>query len=398
MISFEEALEKVLDCTADYGNETVPLEQSLGRVLAEIVVADRDFPPFNRSTRDGIAVNFEGLSSENKQLRVDGIAQAGSPQLTLIDTSACIEVMTGAIVPDNADTVVMYEHTSKLKDGITINEPITKGQNVHTQASDIAKGEVLLHPGQYVTASEIGILASVGKSDVVVKKLPKIVVVSTGNELVDISETPEPHQIRKSNSHTLGALLQKEGIQADIHHILDDPLSIKEKITAFVQKYDILILSGGVSKGKFDYLPEVFEELGVEKLFHRVQQRPGKPFWFGRQNGERTIVFSFPGNPVSTFVNYHLYFKPWLNKTLGQQTTQFTVILDGTITNKTDLTVFIGVKTCFKDGMLSARQVSTTGSGDLIGLSKVDGVVQLEPNETKEKGEIVPFIPTKSII
>ncbi|RDY61586.1 molybdopterin molybdotransferase MoeA [Flagellimonas nanhaiensis] len=397
MISFEEALQKVLALTASYGNESIKLEHSLGRILAETIVADRDFPPFNRSTKDGIAINFDGLKSQNQQLKVEGIAQAGNPQLSLKDTSACIEVMTGAIVPNNADTVVMYEHTSKQKDGFSVDKPIAKGQNIHPQASDIAMGEVLLHPGEIVTAAEIGVLASVGKADVVVKKTPKIAVISTGNELVDVSEVPEPYQIRKSNSHTVAALLQKEGILADIHHILDDPATIKERLASCIHGYDVLILSGGVSKGKYDYLPELFEELGVKKIFHRVRQRPGKPFWFGKQDQTQTTVFSFPGNPVSTFVNYQVYFKPWLNKTLGVQTPQFAVILEGTITNKIDLTVFVGVKTTLKNGTLYAQQVSTTGSGDLIGLSKIDGVVQLNPNEAKEKDDIVPFIPTKSI-
>lgn len=397
MISFEKAKELVLEHIQSYGDETVALNKALGRILAETIVADRDFPPFDRATKDGIAINFETFA-QNEPLPIEGIAQAGNPQLELKNPKACIEVMTGAIVPQNADTVVMYEHTVRENDSFKITKPIKKGQDIHYQASDMAKGAVLLTPGTKITASEIGILASVGKAIVQVKKLPKVAVISTGDELVGVDQNPMPYQIRKSNSHTLQSLLEDGKIDADLFHLHDELPVIKNKLEELLHKYEVLLLSGGVSKGKYDYLPEAFDQLGIEKVFHRVLQRPGKPFWFGKHQPSKTSVFSFPGNPVSTFVNYHLYFKPWLTLSLGREPREFTVILSDSFSNTTDLTLFVGVKITFEGGKLMAKMISTTGSGDLTGLSKVDGFVQIAPEQEVQPQQTVPFIPTRNVI
>jgi molybdopterin molybdotransferase len=397
MIEFDDALKKVLDHAQDYGKETVPLEESQGRVLAENIIADRDFPPFDRSTKDGIAIQFDAIKSQGGTFVVSGMAQAGTPQISLENSSNCTEVMTGAIVPKNADTVIMYEHTSREGDVFTVNKPIKKGQNIHYQASDIHQGEVLLQQGIPITSAEIGVLASVGKAQVMVKKLPKVAVISTGNELVDVEEVPLPFQIRKSNSHSLRSLLEMERITASTYHLMDNPSSIEEKLKELMETYDVLLLSGGVSMGKYDFLPKTFEVLGVEKVFHKVLQRPGKPFWFGKHLKNKTIMFSFPGNPVSTFVNYHLYFKPWLCKTLDREPNQFTVTLEKPYTNETGLTLFIGVKIDIQEGCLMAKTLSTSGSGDLVGLSKVDGFVLIPPKETLQKEAKVIFIPTRNL-
>jgi molybdopterin molybdotransferase len=396
MITFDEALQNVLEHSQNYGDEMVELVDSHGRILAETIEADRDFPPFDRSTKDGIAIRFGALNSQNQSFTISGIAQAGSPQLVLTDENSCIEVMTGAMVPKNADTVVMYEHTTKNGETFTIDEVVKQGQNIHYQSSDVHKGEVLLQSGIKITAAEIGVLATVGKAKVSVKKLPKVAVISTGNELVNVDKTPLPFQIRKSNSYSLISLLENEKIKGDIHHVLDEPSAIKQTLKNLLKDYDVLLLSGGVSKGKYDFLPEAFDSLGVEKVFHRVLQRPGKPFWFGKQKQYETTVFSFPGNPVSTFVNYHLYFKPWLNKTLGTDTMQFDVFLDEPYRNSTDLTLFVGVKVKMMEGKLVANTISSTGSGDLLALAKADGFIKVLPKEEIARGKIVPFIPTRN--
>ncbi|MGX1930250.1 molybdopterin molybdotransferase MoeA [Flagellimonas sp. 2504JD4-2] len=398
MIAFETALQKVLDRTQDYGVEMVSMESSLGRILAETIVADRDFPPFDRSTKDGIAIKFNQNIDTNTSFGISGIAQAGSPQLKLKDETACMEVMTGAVVPENADTVVMYEHTEKENDRFNIVKPIKKGQNIHYKASDTAMGDELLLSGTPITSAEIGVLATVGKSHVLVKRLPKIAVIATGNELVEVDQKPLPHQIRKSNTHTLKALLQNEGIVAAMYHFTDEPEVLKDKIGEILKNYDVLLLSGGVSKGKFDFLPSTFDQLGVEKIFHRVRQRPGKPFWFGKHESLKTTIFSFPGNPVSTFANYHVYFKPWLNKTLGVTTPQFDVFLSEPMVNNTDLTRFLGIEINIQHGKLKAKEIGTTGSGDLLSLSKADGFIRLNPSESLKADSLVPFIPVKRIL
>lgn len=395
MISFEEALNTVLNQTFSYGKDEVELVQSLGRILDETITADRDFPPFDRATKDGIAIRFDDFSSAEKGFKLLGTAQAGSPQQTLDSGKNCIEVMTGAMVPKNADTVIMYEHTYQ-KDGMFfIGEPIKRGQNIHYRASDIPKNETLLFPGTKIGPAEIGVLATVGKSKVWVKKLPNVAVIATGNELVDVSESPEPYQIRTSNSHTLVTLLREATIHADSFHFKDDAPIIQENLANLLSSYDVLLLSGGVSKGKYDFLPEAFATLGIQKLFHRVRQRPGKPFWFGNHTDSKTLIFSFPGNPVSTYVNYHLYFVPWLNKILGLKTPSFTVLLEETMENSTDLTLFKGATLSSRQGCQYARILPSTGSGDLLSLSRADGFVQLNPKVTLTAGSEVPFMRTK---
>lgn len=398
MISFEEALGCVLEHAIDYGDESIPMENSLGRVLAEPIVADRDSPPYDRSIRDGIAINFDAFNAHRAPLAIEGVAQAGMPQMVLGAKDSCLEVMTGAILPKNTDTVVMYEHTSTDKKSFTIKKEVVKFQNVHYQGSDTKKGEVILQVGKKIGPEEIGILASVGKALVQVKKLPKMAVVSTGNELVDVGKVPLPHQIRKSNSHTLRALLQGELIEADLLHLDDDPVTIKESLEKWAFTYDVLMLSGGVSMGKFDFLPEIFEQLGVSRIFHKVAQRPGKPFWFGRDHDRACLFFSFPGNPVSTFVCHWLYFVPWLNRGLGRKTPEFKVSLSTPISNPTELTLWVGAKIDMETGILTANTLSSSGSGDLTGLTRVDGFVRIPPQATLESGSRVPFHPTKNIL
>nr|WP_299337865.1 molybdopterin molybdotransferase MoeA [Allomuricauda sp.] len=395
LIAFQTAIAHVLAQHKDYGLEEVTLEESLNRVLAEPIKADRDLPPFDRSTRDGIAINFQGVTSKEPKFEMKGMAQAGSPQTVLEDESHCIEVMTGAVVPKNADTVVMYEHLEKIGNVYKVLQPVSKGQNIHYQASDFSKGGVLLHEGVRITPAEIGVLASVGKFKVRVKKLPRIAVVATGNELVEVDENPLPHQIRKSNTYSLEGLLKNQGILAQSYHLKDDPELLKRELQGLLEKYDVILLSGGVSKGKFDFLPSTFDHLGVKKIFHKVLQRPGKPFWFGEHSEKGALIFAFPGNPVSTFANYHVYFLPWLNKTLGLPSNEFSVFLEEAVENTTDLTLFKGVQLRFEEGRFKAKVIQTTGSGDLLSLSNIDGFLQLNPKESYEKESLVPFIPTK---
>ncbi|MEL6483420.1 MAG: molybdopterin molybdotransferase MoeA [Bacteroidota bacterium] len=397
LISFDAALEKVLHEATSFSTETKPLSQCQGYVLAQKVKADRDFPPFDRSTRDGIAIHLEiNENAQGKIFSIEGIAPAGTEQMELSKSSGCIEIMTGAILPKGCNAVVMYEHLKQDGDTFQILEEIKAGQNIHEQGSDVRHEESVLEPNVLIGAAEIGVMATVGLSEVMVKKLPKVAVISTGNELVAVEETPLPFQIRRSNSHSLASLLKQEGILAEAFHIQDDLLTIKETIQKLLQDFDVLLLSGGVSKGKYDFLPEVFDQLGVEKVFHEVLQRPGKPFWFGKQTDAKTLVFAFPGNPVSTYVNYHLYFKPWLAKSLEQQKEGISVFLAETIENKTPLDLFVGVKLNYKDGQIHAIPITTTGSGDLAMLTKVDGFVRLRPRSVPyDKNELVPFSLTK---
>ena len=396
MITFKEAFQKVLDYPLDLGIEVVSLMDSLNRILAEDIYADRDFPPFDRATKDGIAIRYSTLVDDGQSFKIEGEAAAGVVQQVLKDKNNCLEVMTGAVVPENCDTVIMYEHITIDGGKVTINEKVTKGQNIHYQGSDEKADALLLSKGKKITHAEIGVMATVGKATVKVMGNPKVCTIATGNELVAVNETPKPHQIRKSNMLTIEAALLNSKIEASSLHLLDDKKEIERELERALIENDVLLLSGGVSKGKFDFIPEVMEFLGVHKVFHRVLQRPGKPFWFGIHPKLNTVIFSFPGNPVSTFANYHLYFLPWLQTSWGLPLDNSYIKLSAAIKITQPLTRFIQVSTEVKDGIFWATPVVENGSGDLTSLAKADGFINLEPRtEEYEVGEVVPFVKTR---
>jgi len=397
MIAFNEAQHLVLSQFRNYGTEQIDLIKSAGRYLAEDILADRDFPPFNRATKDGIAINYDAIENGRLSFEIKGVLPAGHPTIPFVETESCIEIMTGAVVPFETDSVIMYEDVIIKDDIASIKKIPARGQNIHSRGSDHNKGDILLNKNCKITPAEMGILATVGKNQVLVHKLPRVAVISTGNELVDIEKQPLLHQIRRSNSYSLSGALEELGITPMSLHIADDIDLLRQKLAYVIDEMDVLILSGGVSKGKFDFLPQVLSELGVENIFHRVAQRPGKPFWFGLNKQSETLVFSFPGNPVSTFYNFYLYFKPWLLKSHGVSIPKWQVMLTNTLENSCDLTVFVGVETRIIDGRVMASLVEGNGSGDLVNLSKIDGFVQLDPGHiTFSEGTLVPFIATKT--
>ena len=392
MISVEKALQLVLNATQDFGVEEIPFIKSVGRILKEEIVADRDFPPFNRVAMDGIAIEYSVFKNGQRTFEIEGIQAAGSEQITLKNKENCIEVMTGAVLPNNANTVIRYEDVT-IENGVaTINiDEINEEQNVHHKGKDGKVGDVLISENMKISAAEIGVLATVGKSFVKVTKQPKVMIISTGDELVGVDEIPLEHQIRRSNVFTLVSLLERLNISSETAHITDDKPILKSKIKNYLQEYDVLLFSGAVSKGKFDFLPEVFDELGVEKLFHKVAQRPGKPFWFGQT--ENCKLFAFPGNPISTFVNCLAYFYPWYYKSVNLKVEQETAILAENVSFKPDLVYFLQVKLSAKNGNLIATPIQGNGSGDLASLVHADAFIQL-PNDKSEfkSGEVFKII------
>ena len=397
MISVENALQTVLNSTQNFGVEEIPFLKSVGRILKEEIAADRDFPPFNRVSMDGIVIDFNEFSSRlrsNRQLsfKIEGIQAAGSEQITLQNSENCIEVMTGAVLPNNTNTVIRYEDVTIENGMATINiDVINDGQNIHVKGKDGKVGDILIPQNTKISAAEIGVLATVGKSIVKVAKQPKVMIVSTGDELVGVDEIPLEHQIRRSNVFTLVSLLERLQIPSETAHITDDKSVLKSEIESYLQEYDVLLFSGAVSKGKFDFLPEVLDELGVKKLFHTVAQRPGKPFWMGTT--KTCTVFAFPGNPISTFVNCLAYFYPWYYKSVGLEINEETAILGEDVTFKPNLTYFLQVKLERENGFLTAFPISGNGSGDLASLVKTDAFMQL-PNDKVEfkMGERYPVI------
>ncbi len=391
MITVTQAEQLILKHHLSLGTESVPLINAYNRTTAEPISADRPFPPFDRVTMDGIAIKYEGWNSGLRKFVVKSVQAAGSPPEQLGHPGNCIEVMTGAVLPIGSDTVIPYEHLRKLTTEYQVLEGPNSGQNVHREGSDRHQGNQIVPRGSVLGAPEIGVAATVGKSLVKVVALPQIAIISTGDELVGIAETPLPHQIRSSNAHTLARALWHWGIQPQLHHLVDDLKGTKNRLKSLLKKYPILILSGGVSKGKFDLVPQALEELGVNKEFHRIGQRPGKPFWFGHHPESKNLIFAFPGNPVSSFMCFIRYFKPWMNRELGYPVDPLHAVLKKEINFTPDLTYFAQVKIEFSGEHCCAWPVEGHGSGDLANLVDADGFLELPAHKKQFKqGEIYP--------
>ena len=250
---------------------------------------------------------------------------------------------------------------SNNKATILIHE-ILVGQNIHPQSQDAKRNQELLSSGLKISPAEVALIASVGKSQVSVFSFPKTAIISTGDELVAIDQTPLPHQIRRSNDTALQTALIELGYVPNKFHLTDSRESLKNNLAEIFQDHDLIILSGGVSKGKFDFVPEVLESLGVQKLFHQVSQKPGKPFWFGVTN--KQAVFALPGNPVSSFLCFYRYIRPWLLSIMGVNNPPQSAILADDYSIKTDLTYFLQVKLKSESGRQVAYAVPGGGSGD----------------------------------
>ena len=381
MITSQQATSIVQSCLLPVDDERVPLGQATNRVLRASVPADRDFPPFHRVTMDGVAFAWSTLS-DHRALTVAGVQHAGGPPQTC-PPQQCLEVMTGAVLPLGADTVVRYEDVEFTEeDGkktATLRvRPDRPGQSVHRQGTDQRRGDVLLKPGTLLRAADIAVAASVGMTHLQVSQLPRIGVVSTGDELVAVDEVPLPHQLRQSNAHALEAALTILGVSAVRYHLPDEQATVYTGIAQALKQHDLLLISGGVSRGKRDYVPEALSAAGVTERFHRVQQRPGKPLWFGQRSPDK-VVFGLPGNPVSTLVSFYRYVKPWLRASMGQTPTHpLRASLCEPVEFLSDLTYFLGVRVhVADDGRLMATPQPGNGSGDFVNLVNCQGFLEL---------------------
>lgn len=392
MITVEQAEQLILENIIKIPTEKASINDALGRILAEDLYADRDFPPFNRVTMDGIAIQYSQLEKGQKTFEIEATAAAGNPQKTLQNAQNCMEVMTGAMIPLNTDIVIRYEDLSILGRNVEILvdfSTIKAGQNIHPKGSDRKVGDVIVAKGKKLSPAEIGVAATIGKDEILVQRKLRAVVFSTGEEIVPITEKPLPHQIRTSNGYALQASLKNWGLETENVLLPDNQAIIEQKIAEFMETFDVLILSGGVSAGKFDFVPQALENQGVKKLFHKVSQRPGKPFWFGKSaNG--TIVFALPGNPVSTFMCLNRYFKKWLDASQGIENKQIMAELTEDFRFKPELTFFLQVQLSYSStGKILATPVEGHGSGDLANLVEADAFLELPLGQDLfKKGEV----------
>ena len=361
--------------------EIVPLSKAQGRYLREDILADRPLPPFDRVMMDGIAIAHASFASGNTRFSITDTQAAGTPALTLENADSCIEVMTGCVLPHGCDCIIPIEHIDLSENTASLHSdasPQAK-QHIHSAGSDTAAGEILLSSGQVLNAAELAIAASCGATHLKVSALPRILIITTGDELVAPEATPLPHQIRRSHATALEALItgMKLGTVDNIH-IADDPVALKETITEALPAHDILILTGGISRGKYDYVAPVLTELLGSPHFHGIAQRPGKPMAFWK-NSNSPLVFAHPGNPVSVMACAARYLIPSLVE-----------ILSGRSPNPQQLAAtgsfhcpshFTGLVPCrINNGRI--QLVPPSNSGNFLALAGTDGIAQLPGNLT----------------
>jgi molybdopterin molybdotransferase len=363
--------------------ESRPLESLAGAVLAQSVRSERDQPPFDRVTMDGVALASQAWRAGRRRFRVAGTQAAGQPPLRLADPVECLEAMTGAVLPDGCDCVVPVERL-QVEDGIAIiadDVSVEPFLNVHTRGLDAREGDMLLARGTRLGAPELAVLASAGMPRADVCAEPRIVIVATGDELVAPDEPIAAWQIRRSNSYALRGALTLRGYRrvAD-DYLPDDQAALAARLAAHLATHDAIVLTGGVSMGRYDHVPSVLRQLGVQEVFHKVAQRPGKPMWFGIGPAGQT-VFGLPGNPVSSLVCLLRYVLPALGAMQAAVVPPVEHLpLGAAFKVRPELSFFLPVQVEHSPTLgLVAMPRPTRGSGDFISLLGTDGFVELPP-------------------
>jgi molybdopterin molybdotransferase len=404
MITIERGIEIVMATASSLAkpdrmpSEVVPLTESMHRILREDVVADSDSPRFDKAIRDGFSVRSADVSQIPAELRIIGESRAGrsAGDGVVVSTSECCEIMTGAALPAGADAVVMVEHTERLApDRVRILRSARAGEGLLHQAAEARQGDCLLKSGKRIQLSDIGTLASVGKAQLAVSRRPQVAILATGDELVEVRETPDASRIRNSNSYTLHAQVRDAGAEPRVLGIASDTLpDLREKIRRGLE-CDILLVSGGVSMGKYDHVEEVFAEFDVKVLFDSVAMKPGKPTVFGHR-GE-TFVFGLPGNPVSTMVAFDIFVRPLILSLLKAEDRQSRLLeakLEVSAKRDVARAAIVPALVHFESGSYRIRTAPWKGSSDLAGLSRANCLIVIPQGEGNiEAGEWAQFLP-----
>lgn len=364
--------------------EDCTLDHAYGRVLRQTLVADRPMPAFDRVTMDGYAVRSADLISNPKaRLEVISYQAAGMIAQEIATPGQAVEIATGAVLPQGADAVVPYEEMERDGDHVHLIEgaTCTAGQSIHPEGSDFPQGAELVAAGTLLTGREIAVAATIGAARVRVAARPSIAIVATGDELMDVdAPTLAPQQIRKSNDRAIRAALAQSHLAGRIErfHLRDHRHEIESALRKILAEFDVTVLTGGVSKGKRDHVPEVLAELGVTEQLRGVAQRPGKPLWFGTTT-RQTPVFALPGNPVSTYTCLHRYVLPALRQMAGASATPAeTAVLSAPVTFSRPLNYLLPVVVSTnEEGRLDADPAPFNTSGDLGGLLGTHGFVEL---------------------
>ncbi|MEO8315003.1 MAG: molybdopterin molybdotransferase MoeA [Pseudomonadota bacterium] len=377
-----EAEAIILSQVTPFPVERVVLRDCAGRILREDIQAERDNPPFDRVCMDGVAIASAAFADGARSFRIEATQAAGAVPLKLASPAGAIEAMTGAVLPHDTDCVIPVEEYD-LADGMLIlkgDATAEPWRNIQRRGSDSKSGTPMLTAGMKLGAAEVAVVASAGRAEVAVSREPRIIVISTGDELIEPGKPIADHQIRRSNAYGVVAALRLNGYQ-HVHdeHVRDDEALMKRRIGELLETHDVLVLSGGVSKGKFDFVPATLAALGVTEKFHQVAQRPGRPMWFGV--GPRgQLVFGLPGNPVSTLVCLLRYVLPALRSGVGWLPVprERVRLLEPSGSRKMSYFMPVSLQPAAKELALASIR-PPSGSGDFLTLAGTDGFVELPP-------------------
>jgi molybdopterin molybdotransferase len=404
MLSYAEARQKVIEVAGTIRRlplqETIEIEQAFGRVLAREVRADRDYPPFNRSTRDGFAVRAADASAPGARLECVGELRAGGNFPGTLGPGQCVEIMTGASVPAGADAVVMIEHTRRDGRTITLDRVAQTGDHIVPRGSEARMGALLVAPQARVGYAEMALAAQAGAARLQVFAAPRVAILSTGDEVVDARATPGPLQVRNSNGISIEVLARTAGAQSiQLGNAPDEKDALRRGIERGLEE-DILVLSGGVSMGKYDLVEQVLSDLGAEFYFTGVAIRPGRPAVFATCRG--TLVFGLPGNPVSTMVTFELFVLPAIDLLSGAAPRPLPVFrakLATPVREKGPMVHFLPARIEWEGREARISQLPWQGSGDIVALALANGFLVVGPERPEiAPGEWVDVLPRRGAL
>ncbi|MBC8054023.1 MAG: molybdopterin molybdotransferase MoeA [Sphingobacteriaceae bacterium] len=391
MISYKEAQDILLAVAQPFGTEIIDINDAYGRVLAEDIFTDRDYPPFNRSAMDGYAINFKDWQNGHREFDVQEVIYAGATSKSELKTGAAFKIMTGAAVPFPANTVIRREDSLETSNKVSFCiENLKEYQNIAKKGEDLQKDSLAIKSPTICSPTVISTLATLGKSKIKVAATPKIALFTTGNEVKPLDWEVSEVEIRNSNYFLLKSLLKSNGLQPYLHkHLPDDVSTLKREIENALNA-DIIIMSGGVSAGDADYVPEVLESLGVKKLFHKAAIKPGKPIWCGKAE-DGPMVFALPGNPFSSFVTFKIFIEGFLYKCSGLQPPPlFKTNLNGQKVKKTSFDEFFPVK--FVNSGTKAEATRLNGSGDIrLGIDADALAIHPSDIDTINDGDLISY-------
>jgi molybdopterin molybdotransferase len=415
VLTFEEARRVVEEQSSGLrprGRELLSLLDAAGRILAEPIHADRDYPPFPRATRDGYALRAADVASVPAELKMIGEIRAGASADLSVDARQAVSIMTGAAVPPGADAVIMVEHTSRSGDRVHVAKQVLEGENIVPAGSEGKRGAQMLVPGTRLGYAEIALAASVGRSRLVVHQKPKVAVLSTGDEVVDVDVPPGPNQIRNSNSYSLAAQIHSAGGEPVLLPIApDEPGRLRELLAEGLEA-DLLLIAGGVSMGKYDLVEQALTEMRAEFFFTGALIQPGRPVVFGRvpdtpfdelragyvreTAGDYKYFFGLPGNPISTMVTFELFARPAIEALTGMSPRNLTFTharLKTDIRTRPGLKRFLPAILWGEFEQTEVELVRWQGSGDIAAVTRANCYIVIPPDRERiPAGEWVPLL------